>query len=107
GDAVEGQNVEKVLDRAGRGAKIVQNLQTFGRPRSPEVAWVDLRDVVTRVLALREDSLRVKGIALTRDLPASISGVRGDAAQLEQVILNLVLNAEQALVGAPAPEIAV
>src|SRR5262249_8020004 len=63
-DPVERQNVEKILDSAGRAAKIVQNLQTFGRPRPPEVAWVDLRDVVTRVLALREDSLRVKGIAL-------------------------------------------
>ena len=102
------QNVRRILDSAGRAAKIVRNLQTFGHQRPPELAWVDLRDVITRVLALREDGLRVKGIALTRELPAGVPAVHGDAAQLEQVILNLVLNAEQALQGRPAaPEIAV
>lgn len=101
------RHVDGILDGAARAAKIVQGLQTFGRPRPREIAGVDLRDVVTRVLALREDGLRVKGIALSRDAPETVPAVRGDAAQLEQVVLNLVLNAEQALAGSPAPQIAV
>jgi signal transduction histidine kinase/CheY-like chemotaxis protein len=101
------QQAEKILDAATRAAKIVQNLQTFGRPRPREVSWIDPRDVITRALALREDGLRFQGIELIREIPASVPAVRGDAAQLEQVILNLVLNAEQALVGSPAPRITV
>jgi len=101
------RQLEKILDGATRAAKIVQNLQTFGRPRPRDVAWIDLRDVITRALALREDGLRFQGIQLLREIPESVPAVRGDAAQLEQVILNLVLNAEQALVGCPEPKITV
>jgi len=101
------RQLEKILDGATRAAKIVQNLQTFGRPRPRDVAWIDLRDVITRALALREDGLRFQGIQLLREIPESVPAVRGDAAQLEQVILNLVLNAEQALVGRPEPKITV
>jgi CheY-like chemotaxis protein/anti-sigma regulatory factor (Ser/Thr protein kinase) len=71
------------------------------------VSTVDLRDVIARVLALREDALRVSGIALVREIAASVPLVCGDASQLEQVLLNLVLNAEQALAGSPEGRIAV
>jgi CheY-like chemotaxis protein/anti-sigma regulatory factor (Ser/Thr protein kinase) len=68
---------------------------------------VDLRDVIARILVLREDALRVSGVALVREIAAAVPPVRGDASQLEQVLLNLMLNAEQALAGTPDGRIVV
>ena len=101
------QRVDQIRTSAMQAAKIVRELQTFVRPRPREVTLVDLRDVIARILALREDALRVGGIALVREIAASVPLVRGDASQLEQVLLNLVLNAEQALAGCPEGRIAV
>ena len=95
------QRVDRIRTSAMQAAKIVRELQTFVRPRPREVTPVDLRDVIARILVLREDALRVSGIALVREIAASVPLVRGDASQLEQVLLNLVLNAEQALAGSP------
>ena len=101
------QRVDRIRASGMQAAKIVRELQTFVRPRPREVTLVDLREVIARVLALREDALRVSGIALVREIAASVSPVRGDASQLEQVLLNLVLNAEQALAGCTEGRIAV
>jgi signal transduction histidine kinase/ActR/RegA family two-component response regulator len=101
------QRVEGIRTSARQAAKIVRELQTFVRPCPREVSPVDLRDVIARVLVLREDALRVSGIALVREIAASVALVRGDASQLEHVLLNLVLNAEQALAGCPEGRIAV
>jgi signal transduction histidine kinase/CheY-like chemotaxis protein len=99
------RRVDAIQDSAMRAAKIVDDLQTVVRPRSRAVGPVDLRDLVTRVLGWRDNAFRVTGIALACDFPPRRPGVLGDAAQLEQVFLNLILNAEQALVGCGAPRI--
>jgi signal transduction histidine kinase len=101
------QRVDRIRASSMQAAKIVRELQTFVSPRPREVTLVDLRDVIARILVLREDALRVSGIALVREIAASVALVRGDASQLEHVLLNLVLNAEQALAGRPEGRIAV
>ncbi len=101
------QRVDRIRASGMQAAKIVRELQTFVRPRPREVAELDLRDVIARVLTLREDALRVSGIALVREISPAATIVRGDASQLEQVLLNLVLNAEQALAGCPDGRIAI
>src|SRR6202035_4873916 len=75
------------------------------RPR--EVTAVDLRAVVEWVIALRQEALRVSGIELTGELPPASVMVQADTGQLQQVVLNLVLNAEHALAGRPERRIAV
>jgi two-component system NtrC family sensor kinase len=101
------QRLDRIRASSMRAAKIVRELRTFVSPRPREVTLVDLRDVIARILVLREDALRVSGIALVREIAASVARVRGDASQLEHVLLNLVLNAEQALAGRPEGRIAV
>jgi signal transduction histidine kinase len=101
------QRVDRIRTSGMQAAKIVRELQTFVRPRPREMVQLDLRDVIARVLTLREDALRVSGIALVREISAAATVVRGDASQLEQVLLNLVLNAEQALAGSPDGRIAI
>ena len=101
------QRVDQIRASAMQAARIVRELLTFVSPRPREVTLVDLRDVIARILVLREDALRVGGITLVREIAGSVALVRGDASQLEQVLLNLVLNAEQALAGCPEGRIAV
>jgi CheY-like chemotaxis protein len=96
-----------IRESAMRAAKIVRELQTFVRPQPPAFAPVSLVEIACHVLGLREEGLRVSGIEVQRDLGFGVRDVLGDGGQLEQVILNLVLNAEQALTGEPAPRIAV
>jgi signal transduction histidine kinase len=99
------RRVDRIHESALRAAKIVGELQTFVRPRPREVAPVDLRDVLARVVDLRGNALRLNGVALACEFPPPPPVVLGDAAQLEQVFFNLVLNAEHALQGRADPRL--
>jgi C4-dicarboxylate-specific signal transduction histidine kinase/CheY-like chemotaxis protein len=101
------ERVTKIADCAMRAAKIVRGLQTFVRPRPHKMAPLDLRDVVARVVSLREDAMRFNGVDLLEDLAEDVPPVLGDASQLDQVVLNLVINAEQAVAAATTPRIAI
>ncbi len=91
--------LELMVQQGDRMAKIVRNLLYFARQRPPERTPVDLNQVIEQTLALRLTQLTVAGIALEHDLSPALPPVMADAQQLQQVFLNLLLNAEQALGG--------
>jgi PAS domain S-box-containing protein len=94
------QPLELMVAQGDRMAKIVQNLLLFARQRPHERAGVDLHVVVEQAIALRQSQLTVSDIQVAREFAAGLPLVIGDAQQLQQVFLNLLLNAEQAIVGA-------
>ena len=89
--------VKKLFKQAQRTHRVVQNLLSFARQRTPQKRDVDLKKVLEETLALREYDLKVNNITLERDLPESMPSVVADPHQLEQVFLNVINNALDAM----------
>ncbi|HXW18660.1 MAG TPA: ATP-binding protein [Candidatus Acidoferrales bacterium] len=87
----------QIFREAERARRIVKNLLLFARENQPERSRADLNEIVERALALRSYELKIENIlvelALASDLPATMA----DPYQLQQIVLNLLVNAEQAL----------
>ncbi len=91
------KQLETLQQQARRAVEIVQNLMYFSRPPAPGKAAIDLGELVQRTLHLHAYSLRKSNITVDFLRENSIPSVTGDAHQLMQVFLNLILNSEQAM----------
>src|SRR3954451_23984599 len=94
------RGLETILSESERAAKIVRNLLTFARKRHTTRAMVDLNQVVRETLALRSYEQRLSNINILEALPAGLPLVFADPHQVQQVLLNLIINAEQAMLSA-------
>jgi two-component system NtrC family sensor kinase len=94
------RGLDTILGEAERAAKIVRNLLTFARKRHTTRAMVDLNQVVRETLALRRYEQRLSNINILEALASGLPNVFADPHQIQQVLLNLIINAEQAMLGA-------
>jgi nitrogen-specific signal transduction histidine kinase len=88
---------EHIREQALRIGRITKNLLTFARPRPQEFAPVDINDVVREVVEMKSYQLRSNNIAVALNLTEPLPKVLGDKLQLQQVLLNLINNAEDAM----------
>ena len=91
------RGLETILSESERAAKIVRNLLTFARKRQSTRAMVDLNHVVRETLTLRSYEQRITNITIVDALASGLPQVFADAHQVQQVLLNLIINAEQAM----------
>ena len=90
------QDVALVKTQSHRASEIIRSLSRLGAPRLAEPAIVDVHDVVAEVVQLRFADLDSADIAYDVDL-TSTGKVHANFTEIEQVVLNLVVNAEQAV----------
>ena len=90
-------SVDVIVGEGRRAARIVHNLLTFARQHKAEKISASINKVLEDTLELRAYELTVRGIALVRELDDSLPETMVDVYQLQQVLLNLVTNAEQAM----------
>jgi PAS domain S-box-containing protein len=96
-DETTARGLQVILGEAERAARIVRNLLTFARKRQTTRGMVDVNQVVRETLALRAYEQQVNNISTIDALAAGLPQVFADPHQLKQVLLNLVINGEQAM----------
>jgi two-component system NtrC family sensor kinase len=95
--------VGKLFKQAQRTHRVVQNLLSFARQRKPERDEVDIRKVLDETLALRDYDLKTNNIRVEREMPADTMAVVADPHQIEQVFLNIINNAVDAVLESGRP----
>ena len=89
--------LERIIERAQGAAKVVRQLKEFGGPAELEKASTDIHAVIERALSLVEPQISLDNIAVVRNYRPGLARVLCDPDCIEQVFLNLMLNARDAM----------
>jgi PAS domain S-box-containing protein len=95
--------LDKLYKQAQRTHHIVQNLLSFARQHKPQRAPVQLNHILEETLLLREYDMKLNNIVVHREFDPNMPPTRGDFHQLEQVFLNILNNAVDAIGDASSP----
>ena len=101
------ESVGRIRQAAGRARQIVDSLLRFGRPTPPIRASVDTAKLVEETMAMVRYSFTTRGIDVSADLAPDLPPVFADATQIEQVLLNLLNNARDAMDKTPSPHLTI
>jgi two-component system C4-dicarboxylate transport sensor histidine kinase DctB len=96
---IAGQNLARIADLARRMGRIIRNLRSFAKQESEALTDVDLRSVVVAVLEMTQARAKSSGVDIAWSAPETPLIVRGGEVRLQQVVLNLVTNAMDAMEG--------
>jgi len=99
GDPQKSGLLEKITRQTFRASEIVNNLLNFSRTSGTEFADVDVNKVIIDTLALLEHQFKTAKIQVRSELIPAISPIQGNPGRLQQVFLNLFLNAKDAMPG--------
>ena len=96
---IAGQNLGRIAELARRMGRIIRNLRAFAKQESEGMTDVDLASVIAAVLEITQARARAGGVDIIWDAPETPITVRGGEVRLQQVVLNLVTNAMDAMEG--------
>lgn len=92
--------VKTIQRQADRAARIVRNLLSFARRQEPEQRYLGVDSILEQAIALKSSDFDVNDIKVIRRWPSDLPKIWVDEHQLVQVIVNILVNAEQAMVSA-------
>jgi C4-dicarboxylate-specific signal transduction histidine kinase len=89
--------INRVIDDARRASEIVDRIRDMANKRAPEHKLLSFADVVNESVKFLHHELKLRGVAVSLDLAPDLPPIFGDRTQLQQVMVNLVVNAVQAM----------
>jgi C4-dicarboxylate-specific signal transduction histidine kinase len=95
------RELQKAMQQVRKATEIISHLRTFGRAAAASRELISLRRVIERALSLMQEQLRLREIEVTVKLGPDEPVVLGNSIQLEQVFINLLTNARDAVADSP------
>lgn len=93
------ETVRRAIRDANRASEVIRRLRAMYAKKAPTMEMVDLNEAAQEVIAMSSAELRRSRSVLQQDFAESLPTISGDRVQLQQVILNLLLNAADAMAG--------
>jgi len=91
------QSLGQIVDNGARAAEVIGRIRGLVRKTPPRKDRVDINNAVLDVIALARSEMRKQGVSLQTDLAPDLPLIEGDRVQLQQVVLNLIMNAVDAM----------
>ncbi|MBA7504801.1 Adaptive-response sensory-kinase SasA [subsurface metagenome] len=92
-------NMGKVVETVHRAADLVQRIKGYAKPSDRDFEATDLNSVMETALILAQYHIFQGGINVTKDIPQDLPKIKGLGVQIEQVFLNMIINACEAMAG--------
>lgn len=93
------ENLKKIVKETSRCKDIVKGLLEFARPKEPEAALIGVNKVLESSLAIMEKQALFQNISIKKTFESDMPKIIADSAQLQQVFMNIILNAAEAMAG--------
>ncbi len=93
------ENLKKIVKETSRCKDIVKGLLEFARPKEPEMSLVNIDEIVERSLSIMECQALFQNIKIKKFYVSNLPKIVADSAQLQQVFVNIILNAAEAMNG--------
>src|SRR5258708_32429768 len=89
--------LKDIMQQTFKASEKIEAVRQFSKPGQVQLESVDLAKVLQNSIGLLDHLLRKSGVKIKADFPATMSPIRGDAKQLEIVLVNLIKNAAEAM----------
>lgn len=91
------QAVERIIKDANRASDVIGRIRSLAKRAPPQREWLDINETILEIIGLTRSEVRRNSISMRTQLSDDLPPLLGDRVQLQQVILNLILNAIEAL----------
>jgi len=89
--------VERIVRDGNRASDVIQRIRALVKKSEPQMVALDINDVIREALSLEQREMLSRQVSLRTELASALPPVLGDRVQLQQVVINLVMNAIEAM----------